>query len=278
MGTANRTPIGGICASHQQIFFKVARALGVWILVRATNKSSIKYIGPAYPDIVPKPKGCDAKTADQGPKAGLVVCPLIDPHAFSPERLEEAESTWNKWAPEWIPYQFEKSFLDRGLIENRGDLLLHDQKYSRAGLPLPFAVLEDRDSPYYACVVSLQDGNPKLMHGDYDLYDVVDPTNVHLKERFTRTFNGSSSFYGPKTAKVQDALNQLMTDGRASTALIQHGEHLAKFDHKEDMIYAFSPNEGDGLIIVYPFAFGLESIRSLYAKIFQGRTPTSRHF
>lgn len=271
----NSTPIGGICGSHQQAFFNVARALKVWILVRATNKSSLKYIGPAFPDIIPKPKSCDAKTADEGPNAGLVVCPVINADAFSPERLSEAMETWHKWAPEWIPVQFEKSFLNKSNgSQHRFDL--DNDRFNKDGLPLHYGVIEEEYSPHFGCVVNFQSGSPKMMHGDYDLYDVVDPQSPQDRRRMELEFNGSKSIYGPKTAQVQKALNNLMSDGQVSTALIQHGEHLAKFDHKDDMIYAFSPNPGDALIVVYPFAFGLESIKALYRNIFNDRLPAGR--
>jgi|SaaInlStandDraft_1057018.scaffolds.fasta_scaffold11886_5 hypothetical protein len=273
--SASSTPIGGMCGSHQQAFFNVARALKVWILVRATNKSSLKFIGPAFPDVIPKPKSCDAKTSDAGPNGGLVMCPMIVPDAFSPERLSEAMETWHKWAPEWIPVQFEKSFLDKtDDRQHRTDF--DDDQFNKDGLPVHFGVIEDEYSPYFGCVVNFQSGSPKMMHGDYDLYDVVDPQSFNDRRRMELDFNGSKSLYGPKTAQVQEALNNLMTDGQVSSALIQHGEHLAKFDHKEDMIYAFSPTSGDALIIIYPFAFGLESVRSLYRNIFNNRQPLGR--
>lgn len=267
---ADSTPIGSICKSHQQAFFNVARGLKVWILVRATNKSSIKYIGPGFPDIIPKPKSCDAKTADEGALAGLVVCPRIVRSAFSPERYLEAMETWEKWAPEWLPVQFERDYLDRsGGQQLRSDF--DDGRFNKAGLPLHYGVIEDPDSKYHGCVVNFQSGSPKMMHGDYDLYDVVDPNSPHDQQKFELEFNGSLSIYGPKTKKVQETLNSLISDGNVSTAMIQHGEHMAKFEHKEDMIFVFSPHPGDGLIIVYPFAFGLESIRALYRRIFDNR-------
>lgn len=270
--SASRTPIGGMCGNHKQIFFNVARAQKVWILVRATNKSSLKYIGPDFPNVIPKPKSCDAKTADDGPNAGLVMCPHVVPEAFSPERLDEAISTWDKWAPEWVPVQLEKRFLDRPSDEHH-TADLEERYLNRDGLPINYAVDEDPDSEYFGAVLNFDTGTPKLMHGDYDLYDVVDPQSPLSRQRMELEFNGSKSLYGPKTADVQRALNRLMSDGRVSAGLIQHGEHLAKFGHKEDMIYAFSPYPGDALIVVYPFAMGLESIRALYRNIFSNRQP-----
>lgn len=270
--SASKTPIGGMCESHKQCFFTVARGLKVWILVRATNKSSLKYIGPGFPDIIPKPKSCDAKTADFGKNAGLVVSPHVSPESFSPDRLKEAVLTWNQWAPEWTAVQFEKTFLDRAdHRQHRSDF--DDNRFNKDGLPLFYGVIEDEFSPHYGCVVNLQSGSPKMMHGDYDLYDVVDPSSPTQQKRVELDFNGGRSFYGPKTAEVRNSLNKLMTDGRVSTALIQHGEHMAKFGHKEDMIYVFSPHLGDGLIVIYPFAMGLESVRAVYRQIFSNRQP-----
>lgn len=266
------TPIGGICRSHQEIFFRVAQANKVWILVRATNKSSLKYIGPKYPNVIPKPQSCKAKTADCGPLAGLVACPELVPAAYSSDRLEEAESTWKEWAPEWLPVRLEKAFLTH-YSEMRQRPELVEDGYETAGMPIHYAVINDPDSPWYGCVVNLRDGSPKMMHGDYDLYDVIDPNSPNRRMRHEQQFNGSISYYGPLTVKVRDDLNRLMSDGQVSTAMIQHGEQLAYGGHKEDMIFAFSPNPGDALIVIYPFAFGLKSVHSLYEKIFNNRRP-----
>lgn len=276
-GASTPTPIGGMCSGHKQIFFNVARAHKVWILVRATNKSSLQYFGPDYPNIIPKPKSCEAKTADRGENAGLVVCPSVSPDAFSPDRLnEDVEPAWKKWAPEWIPVQFENAFLDRSQNERQRPSF-DDDGFNKHGLPLHYGVIEDELSPHYGCVVNLESGTPKMMHGDYDLYDVVDPKSPHDQRRMTGEYNGSSSVYGPQTAAVQKSLNASMSDGSVATGPIQHGEHLAFFGHKQDMIYVFSPNAGDALIIIYPFVFGdkdgVRSVKALFAKLFDNRQP-----
>lgn len=279
-GTSTRTPIGGMCSNHKQFFFNVARAHKVWILVRATNKSSLQYFGPDYPNIIPKPKSCEAKTADCGDNAGLVVCPSVSSGSFSPERINEAETAWTKWAPEWLPVQLEKAFLDRSQNGDRRPVF-DDDGSNKHGLPLHYGVIEDEHSPHYGCVVNLESGTPKMMHGDYDLYDVVDPESPHDRRRMEKPYNNSRSVYGPKTVAVQKSLNDLMSDGSVATGPIQHGEHLAYFGHKQDMIYVFSPNSGDALIIIYPFVFGdkdgVRSVKALFAKLFEGRQPRGKN-
>src|ERR1700712_2188266 len=82
----------------KSIFKDAAKTLNLWILVRATNGHSLKYIGMAgY-----KPKGidCKAKTAyfDIGNVrlAGLVTSPFIQPKAFTLYKLPDAKMQWKK--------------------------------------------------------------------------------------------------------------------------------------------------------------------------------------
>ena|ERR1700722_4769817 len=70
------------------VFAAAAVHLRVYILVRGTNQASLKYIGD--PLFIPKPIDCKAKTADEGPLAGLVVDPRENLEAFSNDRRWEA--------------------------------------------------------------------------------------------------------------------------------------------------------------------------------------------
>lgn len=272
--------IGAMCSSHKQAFRKVAQAMKVWILVRATNRSSLQYMGPAWPNVVPKPLGCKAKTADAGPKAGLVVCPELDSSAFSSEKLGGVINKWKEWAPEWFPVQFERSFLKRH-FEGDSDHWVLQGNIATRGLPHGYGVIHDPDDPYFGCIVTFVEGDrvgrydaPKMMHGDYDLYDIVDPEDHDCRRRALEVFNGAVSRFGPKTVEVAKALNKLMSDGRASTDLIQHGEHLAEFaKHTDDMIFVFSPFQEDADIVIHSFGQGTRSVVGIYEKIFSGRRP-----
>ncbi len=126
--------------NDKKIFLQVAQELKLWILVRRTNLASLQYIGRA--GYAPKPIDCKAKTADQnvGPSllAGLVVDPTEQPLAFSPSKREKAIVEWRKHGHEMLAsgYAVEKNNpITRGLVKRDGSFL----------------------------------------HGDYDLYDIVDP-------------------------------------------------------------------------------------------------------
>lgn len=69
-------------AKHREAFFKVADDLQCWVGVREPNLFAGRWIGK--PRCGPKPKSCEAKTADNRahPFAGLVVNPVNCPQAF----------------------------------------------------------------------------------------------------------------------------------------------------------------------------------------------------
>lgn len=75
----------------KEVFAAAALEIGVYILVRGTNEASLEYIPD--PLCIPKPIDCKAKTANEGPLAGLVVDPNENPRAFSDDRRKEAK----KW-------------------------------------------------------------------------------------------------------------------------------------------------------------------------------------
>ena len=78
-----------IRSEDKKVFAAAALEIGVYILVRGTNEASLKYISD--PLCVPKPIDCKAKTADQGPLAGLVVDPRENGSAFSSKRRAKAD-------------------------------------------------------------------------------------------------------------------------------------------------------------------------------------------
>ena len=86
-----------IRSEDKKVFAAAALEIGVYILVRGTNEASLKYISD--PLCVPKPIDCKAKTADQGPLAGLVVDPRENGSAFSSERRAEAD----EWISGYLP-------------------------------------------------------------------------------------------------------------------------------------------------------------------------------
>ncbi len=219
----------GMREQDKSVFSTVAMQLKVWILVRGTNKASLKYVG--QPGFAPKPVDCKPKTADTGgvSLAGLVVDPTVAPEAFSQgEKRTTALETWKK-------------FTERGLA---------------AGYTI------DQDGPRRGCLRK----NGLYLHGDYDLYDVVDPGDPTAMTRYLKIENGTEVVYTGRSLNAKKALNAMLP-----IPMIQHGDQIAYADeHTSELIIGFSPDGGQ--VIAYPFRAGsTASIAGIYARIFAGR-------
>ena len=229
----------GIRAEDQTVFAQVAEQMKVWILVRGTNKASLKFIGK--PGYSPKPVECKAKTADQGgEKAGLVVCPILDPDAFSKgKKTEKALAAWADFAgKQW------------------------SQSTPVTGLPAGFDI-ETARTAYYGCVRK----NGKYLHGDYDLYDVIDPEDPTGGRRVEKLINGVAVLYTAKSLAAHLALNARFRE-TCNANLVQHGDQLSYGTHTDDLIIAFPPQGG---WVYVNRANSTDSIVSLYREIFPGR-------
>jgi hypothetical protein len=209
------------------IFAAAAASPGIksWILVRRTNPKSLKYIGVA--GFTPKRIDCKAKTADQGQLAGLVVSPEFRPDAFSDGRREKVLRTW------------------RGFTEEVLDLPQS-----------PYSVDIKQNSEYYGCVLL----NNCRIHGDYDLYDVIDPLQAQRNLAAIETLLGQPHRRGPKFFAVQDFVNN-----RIGVPMVQHGGEAQYTDYSEQSIDAFGPDH-EQCTILNEF-----SVRGWYRTRFQGR-------
>jgi hypothetical protein len=207
------------------VFLEAARHFQVWILVRRTNVASLQYIG--RPGYVPKRIDCKAKTADLDVPpyklAGLVVDPTIQPKAFSPGRVAKAKDSWTAM----------KSLV--GAV---------------------YQVDSDSKSKHYGCL-KLQGS---YIHGDYDLYDIIDVTQPHRNLAAVETLLGQPHRRGAKVLPVQEFINS-----RIGSPMVQHGGEAQYADHSEQSIDAFGPN-GEDVTILNEF-----SVRSWYENRFGGR-------
>jgi hypothetical protein len=209
------------------LFLEAAHKFQVWILVRRTNVESLKYIGK--PGYTPKRIDCKAKTADMDiapySLAGLVVDPTIHTKAFKPGKIQSAKECWAKMQP--LP----------GSI---------------------YTVDKNPNSRHYGCL-KLQGS---YIHGDYDLYDIIDVTQPHRNLAAVDTLLGQPHRRGPKVLTVQEFINS-----RIGSPVIQHGGEAQYADHSDQSIDAFGPN-GEDVTILNEF-----SVRNWYANRFAGR-PT----
>lgn len=211
--------------SDKKVFLEAARHFQVWILVRRTNVASLPYIG--RPGYLPKRIDCKAKTADQDVPpyklAGLVVDPDLQRSAFSPGRLGKAKDSWTAM----------KSLL--GTV---------------------YKVDADSKSRHYGAL-KLQGS---YIHGDYDLYDLIDVTQPHRNLAAVETLLGQPHRRGAKVLPVQEFIN-----ARIGTPMVQHGGEAQYADHSEQSIDAFGP-DGEDITILNEF-----SVRSWYENRFGGR-------
>ena len=242
------------------IFAIAAKLYKVYILVRRTNKASVKYIGKE--GFVAKRIDCKAKTADRNPVisdaklkikdlqpdvAGLVVDPrAVGPGAFShTNKYDKAVSIWDN--------DF-KRHLDTGTGAYLSDTT-------------PYAVQMDPAKPRYGAVMMYRIGqrheNTQLfIHGDYDLFSIVpvdDPASNIFVERTTSS--GVNDVRGKQLMDVQNWIN-----GRIGVSMILHGEQDHFSDTFDDTVDVFFP---DGTT-VKTRAGG--ALRLFFQQELQGRT------
>ena len=196
-----------------------------WILVRRTNRASLDYIGK--PGYTPKPIDCKAKTADIDitpyKLAGLVVDAKLHAKAFKPGKAQDAEDAWASM---------------KSLIGN------------------VYKVDTNKKSQHYGCL--MLDG--KYIHGDYDLYDIIDINQPQRNLAAVETLLGQPHRRGPKFYAVQSYINS-----RIGSPMIQHGGEAQYADHSAQAIDAFGPN-GEDVTILNEF-----SVRGWYEQRFGGR-------
>ena len=209
----------------KKIMLEAARHFSVWILVRRTNPRSLEYVG--VPGYTPKQIDCKAKTAnrDVAPYrlAGLVTDPTIHPGAFQAGKTAEVLRCWAAMKP---------------------------------ALGARYKVNTETKSKHYGCL-QLQGS---FIHGDYDLYDIIDITQPHRNLAAVETLLGQPHRRGAKVLPVQEFVNS-----RIGSPMIQHGGEAQYADHSEQSIDAFGPN-GEDVTILNEF-----SVRSWYRDRFEGR-------
>jgi len=208
-----------IFPGHIIAFRWAAKKSGCALLLRRTNPQSLPYIGRA--NYLPKPISCKTKTADRSGRyqvAGLVVNPTI----HGPEVFDSG----NKHSDS---LRFWKKMVHAGLCDG------------------PYKTDLDKSSKHYGCLMLRRQGGYSYIHGDYDLYDVVDMQSPQLNSAFLSRLDGSDHNYGPKFKQVKALLNEKFSAvcGRR-TDMIQHGSEakfarLDKSETDERMIFGDEP-------------------------------------
>jgi hypothetical protein len=289
---------GHFATGHIDLFKRAAKQFNVSILVRRTNARSISYIGKAR--YVPKPLTCKAKTAKRdvflGNRwircAGLVVDPRISGFRAAFESAAQHRSavkmwdqefkmrlTPDKWQYGWDREQSKYVHVAREASE-RENRKFGFQPVNVAGRPIreakKFHVDDDFFSEHFGCVMYGSNAfSASYMHGDYDLYGIVDmekPAHnpVTRGRMFGKEYNLNN--FGPHYEPVARFLN----DGFSAL----HGRTVAMIRHGSQEKYAPSHGEEE-LDVFWPdgstsYVEGESAIWNLYKDAFANRRIGTR--
>jgi hypothetical protein len=199
-----------------------------WILVRAINPSSIRYLDDSQ--YTPKPIDCKPKTADAdvGGKnlAGLVIVPGIHgPPAFRGSKFNKALDCWN-------------SFLKSHRLAPSQDPRLNARQRALSEadalnrLRGDYTVDLDEKSKHFGCLRFQR----MWIHGDFDLKDIILEGQERRNLAAIEEMRGQPHMRGPRLYKIQDFVNS-----RLGKTLIQHGGEAQYADHSDDIIDVFGP-------------------------------------
>lgn len=222
----------GMRAEDIAIFKNAAKNYRVFILLRATNPASLRYIG--MKGYSAKRLDCKAKTADlpvltrYGVRdcAGLVVDPsLVGPAAYKDNKYAKALLEWQKFAPKICT-----NFCDENGRPTK--------TYFPGGMF--YGVQLDQQNPRYGCVMfsaSSLISAATYIHGDYDLYAIV-PTDGRNETVFVE-----EKRLGEKHVRSKELLDvQTFLNARIGRPMILHGDQEKYSEHSDEEVYAFFPD------------------------------------
>lgn len=244
----------GVRPQDVEIFQLVAADTDTIILLRHTNPKSLAYIG--VQGYTPKPIDCKAKTAKADDLvdnyavdcAGLVVDPRLLSSKLFGDKLDSALASWQHFMRD----------QHREKLKDRVEVFLRTKGkgFYAVDTHPPSAVYR-----HYGCLMlSLQDvprdfdpaaGHTRVwmqrhmayLHGDYDLYGVVDVVAIDRAKGIQKQavmeekLFGINNRYTECSKKVSDYLNGIL-----GCDMVQHGEQVAFQFAADKAIYVFAPN------------------------------------
>lgn len=228
-----RVHLGGMRGQDAEVFAEAAKWFGVYILVRATNPSSLEFIDKK--GYSAKRFECKAKTADFDvvingtvyKTAGLVVDPNIVGHgAYKGGKHEKAVKAWSDfWA-----------FPAQGIYDAEGKPTV--TYYPGGGT---YGVQMDPAHPHYGCVMFSSNSlisAATYIHGDYDLYAIVNAKSPLDEVVFARDeWAAGDHFRSKELLDVQTFVNR-----RLGRPMVLHGDQEKFSPHTEDEAYVFFPD------------------------------------
>jgi hypothetical protein len=263
------------------VFAAAALAFDHIIGVRATNPASLQYVDRTR-EFTPKPIDCKPKTADCNAYvtetgmlvecAGLVVDPTVTgPGAFKDKKSDKAREAWN------------------GFLKDKSDEERTHRIFRRRETKGFYAVDIDRRSKQYGCLMLCEQNIPgrgfslaltewqefkrtnmRYIHGDYDLYGLIDADMIEKQVRgpggrdklspelLRERLHGVPHVYTKQFPEIRDFLN-----GGIGAEMIQHASQ-DNVGHQDDEIYVFYPFGGK-----YRLEASADDIRDIYLRLFQ---------
>ena len=248
----------GIRAADLKAFSAVAAATVTIIMVRSTNSASLPYIGvkgysPKAIDCKPKTaKADDLSSGHVVECAGLVVDPTMVSQQVFKDKAKGAHECWQKFTRDhhavnvrrgvhvW-PRSGGKGFYavdtaeSSAIRRHRGCLMVSQQD-----VPSDF-------DPSSSHTRDWMQKHMTYIHGDYDLYGVLD-FSLEPRREVNKQYVQSDQQFGVKnlftgrTKAVQAALNDAI-----GCDMVQHGEQAA-YEFSADDIYVFTPDGRQSII------------------------------
>ena len=198
------------------------------------------------------PKGCRLPDGKRAAIAGLVVDPaLAGQRAYSDGKYTKAMEAWRDFStqlrPEMATYAQQKSLT---YVPGGGQ----------------YFVERNPEDPYYGCVKFTSSSlikAGKCIHGDFDLYGIVDMEAPGEIVRVSEKRLGKDHTRSPKFLDVQNYVNS-----RIGVPMVLHGsQETYASQHEDDDLDVFFP---DGRVdYAGPTA---ANIAAFYQKEFPGRT------
>lgn len=267
------------------VFAAAAELFDHIIIVRATNVKSLAYIGQK--NYTPKPIDCKPKTADNDcfvqdlnlfcECAGLVVDPtVVSQAAFATDgKRGKAQESWGAFLRDKSKDEKSRKVFRRR--ETKGFYAVDTLRSSRH---FGCLMLSKQDIPAEDFHLGgrgwarFKQTEMRYIHGDYDLYGLIDlrqsalPSMADsLNNRSARVLkeklHGTPHFYTAKFPQIQQFLNNGF-----GCEMIQHSsqDHVA---HQSDLLYVFYP-EG----YMYQIDATADAIREVYELLFKQEVTT----
>lgn len=210
-------------------FRDAAKHFNCWILVRAINPASTRYLDDSR--YTPKPIDCKPKTADadiSGKQlAGLVIVPDIHGSgAFRGGKFSRAQSCWHSFLrAQHVVVRPVPGATARDCGVREAQALNATNRDYRVDL--------EAQSPHFGVLQF----KGKWIHGDFDLKDIILQGQERRNLALIETLRGQPHMRGPWFYKVQSFVNT-----RLGKEMIQHGGEAQYADHSDDVIDVFGPH------------------------------------